>query len=559
VNAKFAGTCATCGRRFPAGEPISWDPETRKASHETCAVRAAAAPAVQAQVAASRAIEVPADLVIPAPEGQAYLPFQRAGVAYMLPRYAVLLADDQGTGKTIQAAGYINALPGVRLVLVVTTKSLLLNWKIELEAWRTRPLTIGIADGKDWPSTDVVIVTWDMAPKLRPRIDAVAWDLVVVDEAHFGKNPKAARTRGVFGYEGKGRGKDRIPPDFGISGNRKLALTGTPIDNKPLEIYPMLRWLDPQAWPKSFDFGLRYCAGHQVKIGWNPFTKKEKLAWNFEGASNLPELQQRLRSTIMLRRLKAEVLPDLPPKRRQVVVIPAENAAIARAARAQMGLWTDFEAEREKLELYARKSKASADPREYAAAVARLDEAEEVAFRRMTEEGGELAKLKAPFVVDLVRDALEEAPGKVIIGVHTHEVADLIFERLEDFRPAVISGRVNDPTVRQAAVHRFQNDPDCRAFVGSIRAAGVGLTLTAANRTVFAELDWSPAAMNQFEDRAHRIGQTQSLLIQHVVVDGSLDSKKVARLIEKQKVSGRALDHDPGCFAPPDPLPEVNS
>lgn len=95
---------------------------------------------------------------------------------------------------------------------------------------------------------------------------------------------------------------------------------------------------------------------------------------------------------------------------------------------------------------------------------------------------------------------------------------------------------------RQAAVDRFQNDPECKYFIGSIRAAGVGLTLTAASHVVFAELDWTPGAMSQAEDRCHRIGQVNSVLVQHIVLDGSIDARMVHTIVAKQEVITTALD-----------------
>lgn len=545
---KFPGTCARCRGRFPAGTEINYDRETKTASHEQCDVKSKATPEVRAAVVESRAIEVPADLVIPAPEGLAYREYQKAGIFYAMQRFATLNADDMGLGKTIQTAGIINATEGLERILIVAPFSLILNWKAELELWLVRRRTITVADAKHWPTEGIAIVTWGSVSGLRPLIDAVAWDLVVVDEAHYGKNPTTARTRGVFGCEGKGRGAKRIPPDPGIRANRRLALTGTPIENRPKEIFPVLHWLDPVAWPKFWDFGLRYCNGHQEKIGWNPATRKPKFAWDFEGESNLLELQQTLRSTLMVRRLKDKVLTELPPKQRQIIVIPAQGAAKAEA-QAQMRIWkSSLEGSVAALEAEVEKTKASSDPKAYAAAAARLAQVEELAFEEMSKVAKALAIAKAPFVAEHVRDALEGGVSKVLIGMHHEEVGDALLEALKDFGPVSVTGKIKDPAARQAAVKRFQTDPTCRVFVGSIRAAGVGLTLTAAPLVVFAEIDWVPTVMSQFEDRAHRFGQTEHVLIQHVVVDGSFDCLKVGHLVRKQKIGNRALDEDGDLF-----------
>src|SRR5690606_10658667 len=114
-----------------------------------------------------------------------------------------------------------------------------------------------------------------------------------------------------------GKAERQVEP---IPARRRLALTGTPIPNRPIEVYPLLHWLDPETWKSKFSFATRYCAARKQHVG------RGRFAWDFSGASNLGELQDRLRSTIMVRRLKSEVLTELPPKRRQVVEIPPNGA-----------------------------------------------------------------------------------------------------------------------------------------------------------------------------------------------------------------------------------------
>ena len=161
------------------------------------AERMEAARAAQAAIEASRATD--SDRDIPAPSGLAYLPYQRGGIAYAMERDGVLIGDEMGLGKTIQAIGTINADPDAKRVLVICPASLKLNWQKELRKWLVRPLTIGIAEGKSWPFTDVVIINYDIVDKHRPAIDTVEWDLMIADECHYLKNPKAQRTKAVLG------------------------------------------------------------------------------------------------------------------------------------------------------------------------------------------------------------------------------------------------------------------------------------------------------------------------------------------------------------------------
>ena len=166
------------------------------------AERAEAARKAQEAIEASKATD--SDRPIPAPEGLAYLPYQRGGIAYAMERQGVLIADEMGLGKTIQAIGVINADPTIRKVLVICPASLKLNWRKEMWKWLCRKFRIGIAEGKSFPSdADIVIINYDIVHQHREVIDAIDWDLLISDECHYLKNPKANRTLAVLGGKKK--------------------------------------------------------------------------------------------------------------------------------------------------------------------------------------------------------------------------------------------------------------------------------------------------------------------------------------------------------------------
>lgn len=193
------------GFRFDPNVKVWWTTDERVAAKVgrpdavdvINAERAEAAKAAQAAIEASRATN--ADVAIPAPEGLDYLGYQKAGIAYAMERPGTLIGDDMGLGKTMQAIGAINADPDARRVLIICPASLKLNWAKELRKWLVRPLSIGVADGKTFPATDIVIINYDVVGKHRARIDAVEWDSLIVDECHYLKNPKAQRTKAVLG------------------------------------------------------------------------------------------------------------------------------------------------------------------------------------------------------------------------------------------------------------------------------------------------------------------------------------------------------------------------
>jgi len=510
----------------------------------------AAAQAHEAALAASRAaapLDIAAAATVPVPEGLAYLPFQIAGILYAIERRATLVGDEMGLGKTVQALGVANAT-GARSILVVCPASLRINWAREAARWLvgaqgdSPALTIAIADGKALPDASVVVVNYERVAKLRSQIDARAWDLLVLDEAHYLKNPKAARTKAVLGYW-DARTKADVA---GIQAARTVVLTGTPIPNRPIELWPLLsRVLDRDGLGRSWKrYTARHCGYTQTRYG-----------VDVSGCTNPEELQTALRATCMVRRRKADVLRELPAKRRQIVVLPPNGAA--GSVRAEQERLAKIEAERIRLQVEAELAKAADDDAAYAAAVAALASAGRIAFEEMARARHETALAKVPAVVEHVADALEGGGvEKVVVFCHHKDVLALLAEGLREHGVVTLSG--DDPMDRrQAAVDAFQTDPAVRVFVGTIAAAGVGLTLTAASTVIFAELAWVPAALSQAEDRCHRIGQHAPVLVQHLVLDGTIDAKLAGTIVEKQRNIDAALDAAPDREAEAERLAEA--
>ncbi len=314
--------------------------------------------------------------------------------------------------------------------------------------------------------------------------------------------------------------------------NRVLLLTGTPILNKPIEIQPLLAALDEKEFGNFFAFAKRYCAAHQKQAG-------RRLVWDFSGASNLPELQERMRSTVMVRRLKKDVLKELPAKRRQIVNLALNGAA--DAVRKEQAAFEKHESTLADLRTDLDLAHAAGNVEAYEVAASKLQSATAVAFTEISRARHAVAMAKVPHVIEHVQGMLEEGVEKVVLFAHHHDVVDALAAEFSG-ECVVLTGKT-DMAGRQAAVDAFQNDPSVRVFIGSITAAGVGLTLTAASNVVFAELDWVPANVSQAEDRCHRIGQTESVHVQHLVLDGSLDAKMANVIVAKQAVADSALDN----------------
>jgi SWI/SNF-related matrix-associated actin-dependent regulator 1 of chromatin subfamily A len=315
-----------------------------------------------------------------------------------------------------------------------------------------------------------------------------------------------------------------------IQAKRRIAMTGTPILNRPVELFTTLFWLDPARWNKrkSF-FEKRYCGAFQGQWGWVN-----------DGATHLDELQEVLRTSVLVRRLKKEVLTELPPKVRAVIELEGDANA-KRAAKAEMDKWQEFESLRTAALEAKAVAKANDDQAAYEEAVAALEEANAVAFESMSQVRHDTAMAKLPTVIDFVTEILEDTDKKLVIFAHHHDVIDGLMAALCAHQPVKLDGTMSQ-RAKQASIDQFQNVKDCRVFIGSTLAAGVGITLTAASHVVFAELDWTPARVTQAEDRCHRIGQVDSVLVQHLVLEGSLDAYMAQMIVDKQRIADAALD-----------------
>lgn len=523
--------CSGCRAGLPL--KVWFTPFKEKAARLVSYADDAAKAALGATVAAleqSHAAQTDDSFNPPCPEGLAYLPYQKAGIRYALNRAGVLIGDEMGLGKTIQALGIVNSDTSIKTVLVVCPASLRMNWVREAQKWCCREFTYCIADTTTLPAdASFVVVNFDKLSKLAPQLLARQWDLLVVDECHKCKNPKAQRTQAVLGVPSRKQGEQRKPGLVDVA-RRKVFLTGTPILNRPIELHPLVSVLEP-TFSNFFGFAKRYCDAKQVPAG-------RRLVWDFSGASHLDELQTRLRATCMVRRLKKDVLTDLPPKRRQVITL-AQNGA-AGAVAAEQAAWAKREDRIQQLQDEADLAHAAGDEQAYTAAVAAMQR-EQIGFEEISKARHALALAKVPAVLDHLDTLLEEI-DKVVVFAHHQDVVDAIAGHFPGACVTLTSQTPMDD--RQANVDRFQTDPSCRVFIGGIQAAGVGHTLTAASTVVFAELDWVPGNVSQAEDRCHRIGQSAPVLIQHLVVDGSLDANMAQTIVSKQNVADKALDND---------------
>lgn len=422
--------------------------------------------------------------------------FQAEGVRFLEQRNGnALIADSMGLGKTIQALAWLKIHPELRPVVVVCPASIKLNWERETLKW-LKDKRVAVLSGTKPALLSlrmINIINYDILPSWMPVLLEAEVKVVIVDESHYCKNTKALRTKAV--------------QELCAAVPHKIFLTGTPVVNRPAEFFTTLKILDPINFSSWIRFAQRYCDAYQDRFG-----------WNCSGASNTAELHERLTKTIMIRRKKEDVLKDLPSKRRCVIPMEIKNRKEYGYAEEELLSWI-----REKF------GKGKAESAAQAEALAKFSY-----LKQLAAEG------KLESTLGWVHDCLETNGKLVVFAVH-HKVIDTLAQELRMYNPVVLDGRT-PVDKRQALVDKFQNDPTCKVFIGNIKAAGVGITLTASSNVVFVELPWTPGDVEQASDRCHRIGQENEVTVWFLVSNNTIEEELAGIIDSKLVVLNKVLD-----------------
>ena len=420
-------------------------------------------------------------------------PFQEKGVSFVEKKDGrALIADEMGLGKTIQALAWLELHPEKKPVVIICPSHLKLNWLKEIKAWMSDPSAEVLSGGTPYPiSKNIVIINYDILDKWVNSLKSINPQVLITDECHYFKNNQAKRTKAV-----KKLGKN-IP--------HIIALSGTPIVNRPIEIFNALKLVDDTVMPNMWSFAHRYCNA-----------KHNGFGWDFNGASNIEELHEKLTNSIMIRRLKKDVLKDLPDKIYNHIPIELTNREEYKTAEKD---FVEF--------IRQKKGDVKAEKASRAQQFAEIEGLKQLAVK---------GKLKQS--IEWIRDFLESDKKLVVFGTHKFVVEEL----MKEFPNAVkVDGSITGQK-RHEAVESFQNNPEVRLFFGNIQAAGTGLTLTAASDVVFLELPWTPGELNQAEDRCHRISQKNSVTIHYLLASETIE-EQIAKLIDsKRKVMDGVLD-----------------
>ncbi len=463
-------------------------PEALEALQEVREEHALAAGLVALSAATDGALEVPG-------LGGELKPFQRAGVSYLLSQRRAFLADEQGLGKTIEALAALEA-DGAYPAVVVCPASLKLNWLRELERWlpdRTAHALVGTGGGVSTPMTepaDVTVVNYDILAARLGELQTLRPRALVLDESHYCKNAAAKRTQAVQ------RLSATVPREGLV-----LALTGTPVMNRPPELIAQLRILGRLA-----DFG----SGAQ-------------FGRRFRGTDAHLRLHWHLRARCFVRRLKSEVLPQLPAKTRAVVPVELDNEAEYRLAERDVVAWLQSQ---------------PLDLRELDARVAAALRAERLVRLNALKLLAARGKLHASLT--WIHDFLSSGE-RLVVFAHHREIQRAVLER---FPGALHILGEDSHLARDAALRAFQ-EPDSaenQLIVCSIAVAGQGITLTRSSNVAFLELDWTPARHDQAEDRCHRIGQQDAVNASYLLAADTVDETIATLLERKRAVIGAVTD-----------------
>jgi SWI/SNF-related matrix-associated actin-dependent regulator 1 of chromatin subfamily A len=416
------------------------------------------------------------------------LTHQKEAIQKLVENKKFILADDMGLGKTTSTI--IAALEtGAKKILIVCPATLKINWKREIENYTDR--TIYIAEGKNFSTEeDFVIINYDIIKnfhdtkkKENSEILKGNFDLVIIDEAHYIKNAQAQRTKFIN--------------DIVKNIDRLWLLTGTPMTSRPIDYYNLLSLADSPVAKNWMAYVIRYCAGYQFKVG-------PRKIWNVMGSSNLEELRDRTSGTI-LRRLKEDVL-DLPDK----IITPIYLRLKSKLYEEVMGEYYNW------YEKNPEESKSLT-----------------VQFTKLTKVRQIIADEKINQTIELAENILEQ-DKKVIIFCNFTDSLNKIVEHFG--KSAVKIDGSCSKEQRQKAVDEFQENPKIKVFVGNIKAAGVGITLTSAEVVIMNDLSFLPSDHAQAEDRAYRYGQKNNVLVYYPIFENTIEGIIYDIINEKKRV-----------------------
>jgi SWI/SNF-related matrix-associated actin-dependent regulator 1 of chromatin subfamily A len=421
--------------------------------------------------------------------------YQKAGVKRLkMFNGRALLADEMGLGKTLQVLTYLKLQPETLPAIVVCPATAKWVWKAEIR--KHTKFKSGMIEGQKTRRIvripDIIIINYEILPYWKTLLRRIDYGILILDEVHYCKSWKAKRTRASISL---GKKTEHI-----------IAMSGTPLTNRPKELYTTLHLLLPNVFKTYVSYAFRYCGRRITPWGWDD-----------NRATHLDELHNKLTKLCMIRRTKKQVLKDLPEKSRMVVALPLDRLKLYKSIELNFLDWLEG------------KSKTKAKKAKRAAALTKL-----VYLSRIA------AILKFKSCKQWIDTLLEDTDDKVVVFAKHRKMINLLQDAYKR-KCTVVDGRVKGQE-RQRRVDKFQNDKKTRLFIGQIKAAGTAITLTRASTVVFTELDWVPGHHLQAEDRVHRIGQNKRTFIYYLVAKETIEERLCKVLQRKFRVIQSVLD-----------------
>jgi SNF2 family DNA or RNA helicase len=403
------------------------------------------------------------------------LDHQKTAIEELLKNKKFILADDMGLGKTTSTI-IASLETGAKKILIICPASLKINWQREYQLYCNK--SSYVCEGKNYSEdAEIVIMNYDIIKNFHDSKDPnnslmlkSNFDLVIIDEAHYIQNVQAQRTK--------------LINDLVKNIDRLWLLTGTPMTSRPINYFNLLSLVDSPVAKNWMAYVIRYCAGYQFRVG-------PRKVWNVTGASNLEELRDRTGSTI-LRRLKEDVL-DLPEK----IITPVYLRLRSKNYEELMGEYYNW---------YEKNPEESKNL--------------SIQFTKLTQVRQLIADEKTQHTIELAENIIEQGKKVIIFCNFTHSL-EIIYNHFG--KSAVRLDGSMSKIQRQDAVDRFQEDEKVKVFVGNIKAAGVGITLTAAEAVIMNDLSFLPSDMAQAEDRAYRYGQKNNVLVYYPLYENTLE------------------------------------
>jgi SWI/SNF-related matrix-associated actin-dependent regulator 1 of chromatin subfamily A len=424
------------------------------------------------------------------------LDHQKVAIEALLKNKKYILADDMGLGKTTSTI-IASLETGAKKILIICPASLKINWQREFQLYSDK--SSFVCEGKHYSEdAEIVIMNYDIIKNFhdsKNRKESMMlksnFDLVIIDEAHYIQNVQAQRTKLI----------NDLVKDI----DRLWLLTGTPMTSRPINYFNLLSLVDSPVAKNWMAYVVRYCSGYQFKVG-------ARKVWNVMGASNLEELRDRTMSTV-LRRLKEDVL-DLPDK----IITPVYLRLRSKLYEEVMGDYYNW---------YDKNPDESKNL--------------SIQFTKLTQVRQVIAEEKTQHTIELAENIIEQGK-KVIIFCNFTKSLETIYEHFG--KHAVRLDGSMSKTQRQDAVDRFQTDEKVHVFVGNIKAAGVGITLTAAEAVIMNDLSFLPSDHSQAEDRAYRYGQKNNVLVYYPLFDNTIEGIIYDILNNKKKIISTVMgDH----------------